>query len=147
MPNGVICGGAVEGSNQLGEIVTCQAIVTLPDGAATAAVEAIVPRAMDATSRRRTWNEAMRTFRAAKRVAQRERTRASYRPTATFGLVVSRPMPGGCISSRVRLGRLRVRPLGGFLGRHALDRLGVHVDDDVLADHLGRLAVGRPGIA
>ena len=31
MPNGVICGGAVDGSNQLGEIVTCQAIVTLPD--------------------------------------------------------------------------------------------------------------------
>ena len=30
MPNGVICGGAVDGSNQLGEIVTCQAIVTLP---------------------------------------------------------------------------------------------------------------------
>ena len=48
MPNGVICGGAVEGSNQLGEIVTCQAIVTLPDGAATAAVEAIAPRAATA---------------------------------------------------------------------------------------------------
>ncbi len=45
MPNGVICGGAVDGSNQLGEIVTCQAIVTLPDGAASAAVEAIAPRA------------------------------------------------------------------------------------------------------
>jgi hypothetical protein len=51
MPNGVICGGAVDGSNQLGEIVTCQAIVTLPDGAATAAVEAIAPRAATATSR------------------------------------------------------------------------------------------------
>src|SRR5215211_3550375 len=75
MPNGVICGGAVDGSNQLGEIVTCQAIVTLPDGAATAAIEAIAPTATTATSRnwrrawhrRRTWNEAMRTFRAAKR--------------------------------------------------------------------------------
>src|SRR5258707_13901314 len=74
MPNGVICGGAVDGSNQLGEIVTCHAIVTLPDGPATAAVEAIAPRATTATSRnwrragrrRRTWNEAMRTFRAAK---------------------------------------------------------------------------------
>ena len=32
MPNGVICGGAVEGSNQAGEIVTCHAMVTRPDG-------------------------------------------------------------------------------------------------------------------
>ena len=47
----------------------------------------------------------------------------------------------------VDLGGLAVRPLGRFLGRHALDRLRVHVDDDVLAHHLGRLAVGRPGIA
>ena len=34
MPNGVICGGAVDGSNQLGEIVTCHAITARPDGAA-----------------------------------------------------------------------------------------------------------------
>src|SRR3979411_1573941 len=40
-----------------------------------------------------------------------------------------------------------VRRLARFLGRHALDRLGVHVDDDVLADHLGGLAVGWPGVA
>src|SRR5262247_2687551 len=33
MPKGVICGGAVEGSNQLGAIVTCQAMVACPDGA------------------------------------------------------------------------------------------------------------------
>ena len=33
MPNGVICGGAVEGSYQAGEIVTCQAITALPAGA------------------------------------------------------------------------------------------------------------------
>src|SRR5690242_7885073 len=32
MPNGVICGGAVDGSNQVGAIVTCQASITLPDG-------------------------------------------------------------------------------------------------------------------
>src|SRR5215213_7287673 len=32
MPNGVICGGAVDGSNQLGAIVTCHAITTCPDG-------------------------------------------------------------------------------------------------------------------
>src|SRR5206468_13102475 len=33
MPNGVICGGAVEGSNQLGAIVTCQAMTASPAGA------------------------------------------------------------------------------------------------------------------
>src|SRR6201987_4700689 len=44
MPKGVICGGAVEGSNQLGEIVTCQAMTTCPDGSGPAAVtERAVP--------------------------------------------------------------------------------------------------------
>ena len=38
MPKGVICGGAVEGSNQLGEIVTCQAMTACPDGAGSAAM-------------------------------------------------------------------------------------------------------------
>src|SRR5439155_11149825 len=37
MPKGVICGGAVDGSNQLGEIVTCQAMTARPDGAGSAA--------------------------------------------------------------------------------------------------------------
>src|SRR6187549_3150278 len=37
MPNGVICGGAVDGSNQLGESVTCQAMVTWPEGGGAAA--------------------------------------------------------------------------------------------------------------
>ncbi len=32
MPNGVICGGALDGSNQLGEIVTCHAMTALPFG-------------------------------------------------------------------------------------------------------------------
>src|SRR5262245_18086021 len=32
VPNGVICGGAVDGSNQLGAMVTCQAITACPDG-------------------------------------------------------------------------------------------------------------------
>src|SRR5262245_10848526 len=32
MPNGVIWGGAVEGSNQLGETVTCQAMTARPAG-------------------------------------------------------------------------------------------------------------------
>ena len=42
MPNGVICGGAVEGSNQLGAIVTCQAMEACPAGvwAATGEVTA-----------------------------------------------------------------------------------------------------------
>src|SRR5215831_1444940 len=50
MPNGVICGGAVEGSNQLGETVTCQAMTTRPEGAAAAGLAA--PRAKK-TSRTR----------------------------------------------------------------------------------------------
>src|SRR5271169_1556694 len=37
MPKGVICGGAVDGSNQLGAIVTCQAMTACPDGAGPAA--------------------------------------------------------------------------------------------------------------
>src|SRR5262245_7543752 len=37
MPNGVIWGGAVEGSNQLGATVTCQAMTARPAGAAAVA--------------------------------------------------------------------------------------------------------------
>jgi hypothetical protein len=33
MPKGVICGGAIDGSNQLGAIVTWQAMTARPDGA------------------------------------------------------------------------------------------------------------------
>ena len=36
MPNGVICGGAVEGSNQLGAMVTCQPMTTSPGAGACA---------------------------------------------------------------------------------------------------------------
>src|SRR5262244_2570478 len=36
MPNGVICGGAVDGSNQLGASVTCHAITASPGWAAPA---------------------------------------------------------------------------------------------------------------
>src|ERR1700758_3273053 len=43
MPNGVICGGAVDGSNHAGEIVTCQAMTTRPVGAGPAAID-IVPK-------------------------------------------------------------------------------------------------------
>jgi hypothetical protein len=41
MPNGVICGGAVDGSNQAGEIVTCQAKTARPAGAASAESAAV----------------------------------------------------------------------------------------------------------
>src|SRR5260370_1531977 len=66
MPDGVICGGAVDGSNQLGEIVTCHAIVTRPDGGAAAAGETIAPRAATATNssrQRGTWIDVMSTLR------------------------------------------------------------------------------------
>src|SRR5437868_1681109 len=43
MPNGVICGGAVDGSNQLGEIVTCQAMTTRPAGAGAAVIDGPAP--------------------------------------------------------------------------------------------------------
>src|SRR5438552_823855 len=43
MPKGVICGGAVDGSNQAGEIVTCQAMTAWPDGARPAASDPVAP--------------------------------------------------------------------------------------------------------
>jgi len=49
--------------------------------------------------------------------------------------------------SGVDLPDLLVRPADRVLGRHALHSLGIHVDDDVFAQHLGRLAVCRSGIA
>src|SRR5688500_11488023 len=51
MPNGVICGGAVEGSNQLGAIVTCQATTACPDGACWAAAGGVAAMSAMATSR------------------------------------------------------------------------------------------------
>src|SRR5882672_6090320 len=72
MPKGVICGGAVDGSNQLGEIVTNHAMTARPDGAVAASVEEHAPKAATATSSkrmkarrmRRTWNDVMKTLRA-----------------------------------------------------------------------------------
>src|SRR5438105_15334727 len=40
MPKGVICAGAVEGSNQLGAIVTCHAMTARPEGAGPSAPKA-----------------------------------------------------------------------------------------------------------
>src|SRR5262249_21450560 len=50
MPNGVICGGAVDGSNQLGGMVTCHAMTACPDGAGAPAVARPAPRATTAVS-------------------------------------------------------------------------------------------------
>ena len=68
MPKGVICGGAVDGSNQLGEMVTCQAITARPDGAASAGVgiaaqrvaTAIGSNAANARRKRKAWHEVIR---------------------------------------------------------------------------------------
>src|SRR5712692_2396555 len=45
MPNGVICGGAVDGSNHAGEIVTCHAMTALPADALSAVAGAAAPSA------------------------------------------------------------------------------------------------------
>src|ERR1700736_2382792 len=50
MPNGVICGGAVDGSNQLGAIVTCHAMAARPDGAGPPAPARAGPTATMAPS-------------------------------------------------------------------------------------------------
>src|SRR5215831_19179039 len=73
MPNGVICGGAVDGSNQLGAMVTCHAMTARPDGAGGPAVAGVAARATTATSSKqvstrrkpRTWNDVMSTLRVA----------------------------------------------------------------------------------
>src|SRR3954453_12790965 len=44
MPNGVICGGADDGSNQLGAMVTCQAMTARPDGVACSAAIAVAAK-------------------------------------------------------------------------------------------------------
>src|SRR4029077_20311634 len=50
MPNGVICAGAVDGSNQVGAIVTCHATTASPAGAVWAATSRVLPRtSRDAT--------------------------------------------------------------------------------------------------
>src|SRR5881409_2414152 len=43
VPKGVIWGGALDGSNQVGAIVTCQAMVTSPAGGAWPVASWIVP--------------------------------------------------------------------------------------------------------
>src|SRR6516164_6766491 len=48
---------------------------------------------------------------------------------------------------RVCLDDLVMSPLHRRLGRHALNRLGVHIGDDVLGHHFGGLAIGRSRIS
>src|SRR5262245_59129446 len=50
-------------------------------------------------------------------------------------------------SSAVDLAHLTVGPLHRVLGGHALDSLGVHVDDDVLGKHFGGLWSRGPRMA
>src|SRR3981081_4291918 len=45
MPKGVICAGALDGSNQAGAIVTCQAMTARPFGAGPPAATAAVAQA------------------------------------------------------------------------------------------------------
>src|SRR5204863_648841 len=45
MPNGVICAGAVDGSNQAGAIVTCHAMTARPAGGGPSAADAEVAKA------------------------------------------------------------------------------------------------------
>src|SRR5215468_7898487 len=47
----------------------------------------------------------------------------------------------------VSLDDLIMRPFHCVLGRHALDRLRIHVRDDVFGHHFGGLAIGRPRIS
>src|SRR5215470_2845521 len=50
IPKGVICGGAVEGSSQLGAMVTCQAMTASPAGAGWAAAGSATARTRTAAA-------------------------------------------------------------------------------------------------
>src|SRR5262245_17791082 len=69
--------------------------------------------------------------------------KASAPSRSSIRLLFAAITRSGCVD----LAHLFGRPLHRLLGRHALHRLGVHVGDDVLGEHLGRLAVRRPGVA
>src|ERR1700687_3787474 len=68
MPNGVICGGAADGANQAGEIVTCHAMTTRPDGATASAGDTVAAKIRIAAESapitprrgRKPWNDVMR---------------------------------------------------------------------------------------
>src|SRR5258708_4548068 len=105
MPKGVICGGAVDGSNQLGEIVTNHAMMARPDGAGAAAMEAEATRPtaattsdrMNAQCTRKTWNDVMRTLRAARCLSDWSGSKTMGRGQASvnFAPIVPRMRVGG----------------------------------------------------
>src|SRR6267142_4829265 len=67
VPKGVIWGGALDGSNQVGAIVTCQATMTSPLGAAWPAASWIVPNVRTAAASNkaiRRWEDRMFTLRS-----------------------------------------------------------------------------------
>src|SRR5437764_7205114 len=49
--------------------------------------------------------------------------------------------------SDVNFLQLAGRPFHRIFGRHALDRFGIHVDDDVFAQDLAGLAIGWAGVS
>src|SRR5512144_2055010 len=61
MPNGVICGGAVDGSNHVGAIVTCHAITASPEGVTWARAMAAMPIANSAAAARARWRRYRRS--------------------------------------------------------------------------------------
>src|SRR5215813_2092469 len=108
MPNGVICAGAVEGSNQLGAIVTCQAMTDSPVWASARPARTT---GSNATAR---MNETM--CRAARAIAS----------SVVVGLSPAgrcakhRPEPAGGQARRI-LVLLPARTLFGELGRAPLE--------------------------
>src|ERR1700675_4541136 len=88
-------------------------------------------------------------FRPPDRTAVRRRPRdhtSSMRPE--HATATSKPHgPDARVRSSVDLPELAFRPLHGILRRRALDRLCVHIDDDVLGQHLGRLLARGAGEA
>jgi len=62
MPKGVISGGALEGSNQLGEIVTCHAMIAFAAGVDAPAIAEVAPKSIapnrePISATRERWNE------------------------------------------------------------------------------------------
>src|SRR5262249_16664959 len=88
MPNGVICGGAVDGSNQLGAIVTCHAMAARPDGAGAPAPTRSAPSKTRAPSKSQAKPRPRRAI-VLRMVSSQERsfadTQVSYRPPRRHG--------------------------------------------------------------
>src|SRR5436190_23653076 len=125
MPNGVIWGGAVDGSNHVGAMVTCQAMTASPAGADWPVASRAVTSATTAASPRTT--------------TRRDRRRVIARGSAAVGGVEpvetaqeSRPHEIAAAAPRpARRLHLRVGALDDLL-RHvdqlATARLGAHRD-------------------